>query len=214
MTARPLFLLGAGGLARETLAAARARPDVWDVRGALDDDPRRHGSTIDGVPVLGGCALVHDHADAAVVACVASPRRPEARADLVRRLDLPADRWATVIHPAASLPPGLTPGPGSIVLAQAVITAPVELGEHLVMMPHVLITHDDVVGAFVTLAGRVSLGGGVVVGPCAYLGQGSSVRENVRIGDSAVVGMGAVVLADVPANETWVGIPARKLAAR
>ena len=214
MRPRPLLLLGAGGLARETLAAARARTDLWDVRGALDDDARRHGTCIDGVPVLGSSDLVGDYPDAAVAACVASPRRPQARASLVKRLALPADRWATVVHPAASLAAGFVPGVGSVILAQVVVTTPVELGEHVVMMPHVLITHDAVVGAFATFAGRVSLGGGVVVGRSAYLGQGSSVRENVRVGDGAVVGMGAVVLRDIPAGETWVGLPARRLALR
>jgi acetyltransferase-like isoleucine patch superfamily enzyme len=77
-------------------------------------------------------------------------------------------------------------------------------------MPHVLITHDDVVEDGVTFAGRASLGGGVRIGACAYLGQGSMVREHVKIGAGAIIGMGAVVLQDVPAGETWVGVPAKR----
>lgn len=208
---RPLLLLGAGGLAREVLAAVRAAGDQWKVLGALDDNPARHGADLDGVPVLGGMELVYEHEEAAALACVASPRDPAARVRLVHRLALPAERWATVVHPAASVAAGASLGEGTVLLAGVVITAPQRVGRHVLAMPHVLITHDDQVGDFVTLAGRVALAGGVVVGSGAYLGAGALVREGVRIGEGALVGMGSVVLADVPAGQTWAGVPARRL---
>ncbi|MBW4716997.1 NeuD/PglB/VioB family sugar acetyltransferase [Saccharothrix obliqua] len=207
---RPLLLVGGGGLAREVLAAVRLLPE-WHPLGALDDDPTRHGADLDGLPVLGGSELVHDMPDAAVLVCVASARRPLGRMNVVRRLGLPDDRWATVVHPAASVPPGSAVGPGTVLLAGVVVTTPLRLGAHVVAMPHVLITHDDEVGDGVTFAGRASLGGAVRVGESAYLGQGSAVREGVAIGAGAVVGMGSVVLTDVPAGEVWAGVPARRL---
>ena len=211
MTARPLLLLGAGGLARETLVAVRAQPDVWRPIGVLDDDPVRHGDVVDGVPVLGPTDRVFDHPDAAVVPCVASAARPAARLRLTERLGLLSDRWATVIHPAAQIAPGTAIGEGSILLAGVVVTAPIVLGPYTMAMPHVLLTHDDELAAGVTLAGRATLGGGVRVGAGAYLGQGCMVRENLTIGTEAVIGMGSVVLADVPDGQTWAGVPARKL---
>src|SRR5581483_10233025 len=114
VTPRPLLLLGAGGLARETLAAARVMPDVWRPIGVLDDDPALQGGHIDGLPVLGGIEQLHEHESAAVIGCIANARRPAARARLEERLGLPAERWATVIHPAASLAPGVEVGYGSI----------------------------------------------------------------------------------------------------
>lgn len=211
MTARPLLLLGAGGLARETLVAVRAQPDRWRPIGVLDDNPVRHGDDVDGVPVLGATDRVHDHPDAAVVPCVASPARPAARLRLTERLGLPSGRWATIVHPAASVAPGTVIGEGSIVLANVVVTAPIRIGAHFMAMPHVLLTHDDEIADGVTMAGRATLGGGVRVGGAAYLGQGCLVREGVTIGAGAVVGMGAVVLTDVPDGQTWVGNPAGKL---
>jgi sugar O-acyltransferase (sialic acid O-acetyltransferase NeuD family) len=207
----PLLLVGAGGLARETLAAARALPEVFTPLGMLDDNPRRHGDTVDGVPVLGGSDLVHDHPDALVLLCVASPARPAGRVTVSARLGLPAERYATLVHPAASVAPGVELGAGTILLAGVVVTAPQRVGSHVVAMPHVLLTHDDVVGDCVTMAGRATLAGGVVVDEAAYLGAGCLVRQGVRIGAQAVVGMGAVVLDDVPSGQTWAGVPARRL---
>jgi sugar O-acyltransferase (sialic acid O-acetyltransferase NeuD family) len=211
MTARPLLLLGAGGLTRETLAVLRLLPGTWRPVGVLDDDPARHGDLVDGVPVLGPTDLVHDHPDAALVPCVASPHRPGGRLRLVDRLALPAHRWASVVHPAASIAPGTVLGAGAIVLAGVVVTAPIDIGRFLMAMPHVLLTHDDEVADGATLAGRATLAGGVRVGRGAYVGQGALVREHVVIGAEAVVGMGSVVLSDVPDGQTWAGVPARKL---
>ncbi|MFC3896185.1 NeuD/PglB/VioB family sugar acetyltransferase [Lentzea rhizosphaerae] len=210
MTARPLLFIGAGGLAREVIAAVRLLPELWNPVGALDDSTALHGTLIDGVPVLGGLASLNDHPDAAVVACIANARRPLSRLSLVSRLGLPDSRWATIVHPAA-VTSGATLGCGTVLLAGVVITTPLSVGRHVVAMPHVLITHDDVVSDGVTFAGRASLGGSVHVGESAYLGQGAMVREGVKIGSGAVVGMGAVVLQDVPAGETWAGVPARPL---
>jgi sugar O-acyltransferase (sialic acid O-acetyltransferase NeuD family) len=211
MTPRQLLLVGGGGLAREVLAAVRLLPEKWKPIGALDDDPSRHGADLDGVAVLGGSDLIAEFTDAAVVACVANAGRPADRLGIVRRLDLPDDRWATVVHPAASVAEGSILGPGTVLLAGTVVTAPLRIGAHVVAMPHVLITHDDEIADGVTFAGGASLGGAVTIGEGAYLGQGSVVREMLSIGAGAVVGMGSVVLQNVPAGEVWAGVPARRI---
>ncbi len=83
------------------------------------------------------------------------------------------------------------------------------IGDHVVAMPGVTFTHDDVIGDYATLASGVSLGGNVHVGRAAYIGMNASVRERLTIGAKAMIGMGAAVLADVPEDETWAGVPAR-----
>jgi sugar O-acyltransferase (sialic acid O-acetyltransferase NeuD family) len=209
---QPLLLVGSGGLARETLAAVRSHDSPqWTPLGFLDDNAARHGSTVDGLPVLGPVEAVHGHPDAAVVLCTASTRDQASRLRLGRRLGLPEQRYATVRHAAASLAGGTEVGPGSVLLAGVVVTAPQRVGAHVVAMPHVVLTHDDSVGDYVTLATRVSVSGAVRIGEGAYLGAGALVRESLVIGAWSLVGMGAVVLSDVPPHEVWVGHPARRL---
>lgn len=208
---KPLILVGAGGLARETLAVARLSREVL---GFVDDNPDLHGRVIDGLPVLGSTDVIFEYPDAQVVLCVASSRDQTGRRRIAQRLGLPASRYATVIHPSASLAPGVTIGHGSIVLAFVAVTAPQAIGSHVVIMPHVTITHDDSIASYVTFAARVALAGGVTVGECAYLGSGALVREGLSVGDSALVGVGAVVLEDVPPNSVWAGVPARPLTVR
>jgi sugar O-acyltransferase (sialic acid O-acetyltransferase NeuD family) len=217
-----LVLVGAGGFARETAQAVRdvvaddeahGRAARWRLLGHLDDDPALHGRDVDGVPVLGGTGLLRELPDAKAVVCVGSPRDYAVRARLVRRLALPLHRYATVVHPTAAVSGTSLVGPGSVLLAHCVLTAAVRVGAHVAVMPQVVLTHDDVVADFATLASGVRLGGGVRLECGAYVGAGSLVREFTTVGAWALVGMGSTVLGAVPPGEVWAGSPARRLRA-
>ncbi|MFE7168678.1 acetyltransferase [Streptomyces sp. NPDC057616] len=207
-----LVIVGAGGFARET-AQAVAAAGGFRLLGHLDDNPALHGTEVDGVPVLGGCDLVHELPAARVVVCVGNPRDHAARARLVDRLALPEDRYATVVHPAAAVSATSRIGPGSVLLAHCVLTAAVRVGAHVAVMPQVVLTHDDVVEDFATLTSGVRLGGGARLERGAYVGSGALIREGTTIGAWSLIGMGSAVLGDVPPGEVWVGSPARRLRA-
>lgn len=207
-----LVIVGAGGFARET-AQAVADAGEFTLLGHLDDNAALHGTEVDGVPVLGGCDLVRELPNARVVVCVGNPRDYAARARLVHRLALPVERYATVVHPTAAVSVTSRIGPGSVLLAHCALTAAVRVGAHVAVMPHVVLTHDDVVEDFATLTSGVRLGGSARLARGAYVGSGALVREGTTIGAWSLIGMGSAVLGDVPPGEVWVGSPARRLRA-
>jgi len=45
----------------------------------------------------------------------------------------------------------------------------------------------------------------------ATIGANATIVCGVTIGEGAMIGAGAVVTKDVPARETWVGVPARRI---
>ena len=209
---RKLLLVGASGFAREAAEAVRAvnavRP-AWDLLGYVDDDPRRHGAVIGGLPVVGPIDLIHDRPDAAVVLCTGRPDNYVSRRLLAERLGLEDERYATIVHPGATVGSTCRVGPGSVLLAHVDLTAEVVVGRHVAVMPQVVLTHDVEVGDFATLGSGVLIGGGALVAAGAYVGAGACVREGLTVGERAMVGMAAVVTRDVPAERLWYGAPAR-----
>ncbi|MEW1954766.1 NeuD/PglB/VioB family sugar acetyltransferase [Terrabacter sp. NPDC080008] len=202
-----LVLVAAGGLAREAAAAARAA-DVA-VLGCLDDNQALWGREVaPGLPVLGGLSVATERPDARFLVCAGSG---VVREGLVARLDalgVCPERYLTLVHPRASLAPDTVLGAGTLLLAGVVATADVVLEEHVVCMPNVVLTHDDHLESYATVCAGVVLGGNVTIGRAAYVGMAASLREGTTVGARARIGMGAVVLRDVGADETWVGVPA------
>lgn len=210
---RIVAIAGAGGLGRETASLLRSLQAAGDVEAAgfLDDDPLLAGLTVLGLPVLGPLETIRSLPDTQLVLALGSPTDREARQRIVERLDLPVDRYASLIDPSVSIGGEVEIGSGSIIFAGTVFTQGIRVGRHAVMMPNVVLTHDDVVGDYVTFGAGAKLAGRVTIGDCAYVGSGAVLREGTSVGAGALLGMGSVLLDDIPDGETWAGAPARQL---
>jgi sugar O-acyltransferase (sialic acid O-acetyltransferase NeuD family) len=209
---RGLLLVGAGGFARETAEAVRAVNAVaptWELLGYVDDSPALLGTAIAGVPIVGPIDAVHEHPDAAVVLCTGRPDNYVSRPLIAERLGLDDERYATVVHPTATIGSTCRVGAGSVLLAHVDLTADVVVGRHVAVMPQVVLTHDVTIGDWATVASGVRIGGGCHVAAAAYIGSGACLREGLTVGERAMVGMGSVVTRDVPAERLWFGAPAR-----
>ncbi len=208
-----LLIIGAGGFARETAAAVQAINAVhgrWELLGFLDDDPALSGHVFEGVSVIGPVDEgVAEQPLARVVICTGNPEDYFSRPRIVNRLGLPPERYATIVHPTATLPASAELGHGTVILAGVVATACCRIGSHVALMPMVAVTHDVQIGDFVTLASGACLGGGARVQTGAYVGAGAIVRERLTVGSWSLLGMGAVLTRPMPPAEVWTGVPAR-----
>jgi sugar O-acyltransferase (sialic acid O-acetyltransferase NeuD family) len=210
---RRLLLVAAGGLAREVLQVVRASGELRRIR-VLDDDQARWGQDVDGEPIVGGLELATEYADHNVLVCAGQGSTRRTLVARLTALGVDPSRYVTAVHPRVRIPPGCRVGRGSILLEGVVMTADVQVGSHVVVMPHATLTHDDVLEDFATVCAGVTLGGGVTVGEAAYLGMSSAVRERLVVGRDSLLGMGAVLLEDLPPGERWAGVPARPLRSR
>ena len=76
----------------------------------------------------------------------------------------------------------------------------------------VQIAHNCRIGRACLLCGCCALAGSVVLGDGVILGGNTNVADNLTIGAGAKVAANGGVINDIPAGETWLGIPAMPVA--
>ena len=102
----------------------------WRLAGFLDDDVSLSGRYVDGIPVLGGLAELTHLPNASIVVCTGRPVEPS-RERIVESLGLQAERYATIIHPTASVPTSILVGLGTVLLSHVAVTAAVMLQDRI-----------------------------------------------------------------------------------
>ena len=208
-----IFGWGAGGHARSVIDAIEFL-EVWEIRGLIDSDPQRWGSSVGRYPVLGGesvlASLLADGVQNAFIGVGGvgdnTPRSRVFEQLLKLGLVLPA-----ICHPTSRISPTARIGRATVVLSGAIIGAGVVVGDNVIVNTGAIIDHDCDIGSHCHVSTGSRMGGSVRVGSGAHIGIGSTVREGVVVGERAIIGAGAVVLADVLAGVTVVGVPARVL---
>jgi len=85
------------------------------------------------------------------------------------------------------------------------------LGENTKIDNLVQIAHNVRVGRNCVMAAHTGISGSVTVGDGAQFGGRAGVADHVTIGAGARVGAAAGVMKDIPAGETWGGMPARPI---
>ncbi len=73
------------------------------------------------------------------------------------------------------------------------------------------IAHNNVIGRNVTITGCVNISGSNVIDDNVWIAPHACIRGFIHLGEKCIIGMGAIVTKDVPAGETWIGNPAKKL---
>lgn len=136
------------------------------------------------------------------------------RLKLHDRLSQAGLRPVMVIHPTAFVAEGAVLGDGCQVLAGAVVAAQAHLGRQCIVNTSASVDHECVLADGVEIAPGATLCGLVRVQEAAWVCAGAVVIPNMTIGSDAIVGAGAVVIRDVPAGVTVVGVPAKPIVKR
>ena len=80
-------------------------------------------------------------------------------------------------------------------------------GKHVLFDVGAIVSHEVVTADYATVSPRCVTGGGFAIAESAFFGIASTVRDQMEIGAAAVVAA-AVVVANVEANQTVMGVRA------
>jgi len=212
---RPLALVGAGGLGREiALLVTQINEDhgpTWDLRGFYDDHAPAT-PTVGGLPYLGTVADLQ--AVASPLAVAVAVGSSASRAAVVARLTSPQLSFPALVHPQVALRPAqrLVLGEGCIIQRGCILTCDITLGRFVLLNLGCTLGHDSVLEDFCSLMPHANVGGAAHLAAGVYLGTNATVIHQVRVGAQTTVGAGAVVVRDLPAGCTAVGVPAKAIA--
>ena len=205
-----VVIFGAAGLGRLVLDILlqndRYRPVAF-----LDSDPAKHGTTVDGLTVLGGmeqlARLRQDEINSVIVAIGDCHERVKIAESLTQQ-DM---NLVSAIHPLASIAPSADLGRHLIIGARVMICVHAQIANHCVLSAGAIVEHDNRLECGVFLHPAARLAGGVSVGAYGVLGIGSCVIPYRKVGEDARVEPGSVVIRDVLAGMTVGGAPAVRI---
>lgn len=117
----------------------------------------------------------------------------------------------SIFHPAAIVSSSANIGPGSCILAGAIIGPRATLGRGVIINHAASVDHDCTIGDYSNISPGARFGGCVATGSRIFAGLNASVLQGLHIGDGATIGAGAVVTRWVEEGATVVGVPARQI---
>lgn len=216
---KKLVILGGSGIG---MIAASIAQDLgyFEVSGFLNDyfDPGHLIGKYDKFPVIGGTKdlprFLQDKNTYVFIAYVGLQNEKETF-QKIESLEIPEERFATLIHPSAIIPKGLCSiGTGVLMSPLSQLSPDTTINNNCILLPNSFVGHDSTLEKFAHIATNSVIGANVRVGKSVHVGSNATIREKVDIGDFSLIGAGSVVLNDVPENSVVVGNPARVLKQR
>ena len=205
-----VIIVGAGAVARYVITTSQVGRE-FEVLGLIDTfgNPDIWNTEVNGVPVLGALdKLPQDTSSCKLILAVSNREQKKV---LAQTLASRGFAFRNAIHPTAIIAPSVELGTGNVINARVVIESNAKIGNHTIVHAGCVVEHDNVLEDYVNLAPGVVAAGRVTFQEGATVYTGASLIPGVTIGEYATVGAGSVVLRDIPAHTTAVGVPAHLL---
>lgn len=182
----------------------------YDFLGFVDDDSSKKSLQFDVFPRC----ILERYEELLVLAVPGSPTSYSQRENIISTLNLPAKRYARVIHPGAHIGRQVQIGYNCLIMAGVVITSNARLNNHICVLPNSVIHHDVVIGDYTLIGSNVVIAGGTAIGKNCYVGSGTNVINGIEIGDHSLVGLGSNVVKNTASNSKIAGNPAKEMGVR
>ena len=184
-----IVIIGAGGVGREVSLIIQQINELeatWNLLGFIDDNIDSWGKVINGYSVIGGIdtlELLSD--DTYIIIAIANY---EVKKKIVDKVNNKL-KFATIVHPKVWIHDYMTIGKGTIIYEGAVLTANIEIGNHVIISPKCGIGHDSIIKDYVSLLWNVNVSGNDLIEEGVMMGSGSTVIQGKVIGRGSTMGL-------------------------
>ncbi len=206
---KELYIIGAGSVGGHIAHNIIEYSDEFAIAGFFDDDPQKVGTFQFGIETIGTVndALTLDGANLFIGIAF-----PKSKRKIIEILSFnPTLKFPTLIHPKAWISSGVSIGRGCIIYPGISINYGSKIKDFVCINMNCSLGHHTVVGNYSSLAPGIKTGGNTVMEEGTDMGIGASTLQGIRIGADSIVGGQAMVVEDVEAGSTVVGIPAKMI---
>jgi sugar O-acyltransferase (sialic acid O-acetyltransferase NeuD family) len=209
---KALVIMGTGNAhdILDIIEAINATGPTWSMLGFLDD-VLAPGSQHLGLPILGPLSQADHFQECFFLNAIGGDRSYMRRREIVASTHLSQERFATLVHPAASVSSRARLGRGVYANYGVFIGGGAVIGDQVALGPGCMVGHNAIIEDYTVIGPGAIVTGSARLGHSCYIGARAVIRQQLRVGERALVGMGAVVVHDVAPASTVVGNPARPL---
>ena len=207
MMGKNIVIVGNGGFAREVewlLSRVNSIYHEWKFLGFIDNEAERREERY----VVGDDSYVLSAEEPlyVVLAIGSSDIRRKLHHIYQQNINI---HFPNLVDPSVMMSHRVNMGEGNIICAGNVVTVDIEIGDCCIFNLNCTIGHDVRIGNYVTVNPGANISGNVTIEDNVNIGTGSQIIQGIKIADHVTLGAGGVVVTDLPARCTAVGVPAR-----
>lgn len=210
---KDLILIGASGYGREIndmIERINEKEPTYNLLGFIDDNSELWGTVINGVEVLGGLDYVKENFQNKAVCAAITIASANVKRKIVKELDEYVS-WENIIDPTAIISKYCEIGQGNLIGPFTQIGPNSKVGDFCSIVYCCSIGHDAILEDYVSAMDYCDITGYDYLEEGVYLGSSVAILPSIRICKDTTIGGGGVVVKDILAQGTYIGVPVKPL---
>ncbi len=196
---KKVLMWGCGEVARTLISTFQGVDEIEVVGVCIDDEFWKEGIVVGDREVIRFSEAVERFSPDQVNILVAVGFKDlnKVRTEVLKRFLSLGYKPISFIHPTAYVSSSVRLGEHILIMPKVVLEPGVEIGDNVFIWSGAVVCHDVKVERDCFIASGVVIGGGAFIGERSFLGMNAVIRDHRRVGERCIVGAGSYVSRDL-----------------